>query len=154
MFGQALQVKLLSSEAVVPTRGSEHAAGWDLYLPETVTLRPSEVTRVGFQIAVAIPSGYVGLLVPRSSAGVKLGVRLANTVGVIDSDYRGEVIAAVQLSDKKVSSLVINDEQVVVKKLSRICQLVIVPVCVAPLKVVSSLPDTLRGEGGFGSTGL
>lgn len=153
MFEQALQVKLLSKDAVVPTRGSEYAAGWDLYLPETVTLRPGEVSRVGFQVAVAIPEGYVGLLVPRSSAGVKLGVRLANTVGVIDSDYRGEVVAALTVSDKKVSSLVVGEHEVVIHKGSRICQLVVVPVNVAPLKVVSSLPDTLRGEGGFGSTG-
>lgn len=146
MFEQALQVKLLSSDAVVPTRGSEYAAGWDLYLPETVTLRPSEVTRVGFQIAVAIPEGYVGLLVPRSSAGVKLGVRLANTVGVIDSDYRGEIIAALEIYQK-------YDLNVVIKKRSRICQLVIIPVSTSPLRVVASLPDTLRGAGGFGSTG-
>ena len=150
MFGQALQVKLLSEDAVVPTRGSEYAAGWDLYLPETVTLRPGEVTMVGLKVAVAIPEGYVGLLVPRSSAGVKLGVRLANTVGVIDSDYRGEVVAAVEVHHQSDNS---NDQTCVIKKGSRICQLVVVPVSVAPLKVVSSLPDTLRGAGGFGSTG-
>lgn len=130
-------------------RGSAAAAGYDLALPFSLDLDPERGIGAGpimvhTGVVVAVPDGYVGLLLPRSSLGLR-GLRLANTVGVIDSDYRGPIILALQA-----------DQPLSIEAGERIAQLVIVPHLTAQAQRVQSveaLPTTVRGEGGFGSTG-
>ena len=95
-------------------------------------------------IAAAIPEGHVGIMAVRSSMGVKNGINLANGIGVIDSDYRGEM---------RVTLYNTTDTEYTVRPGDRIAQLMVVPVACPPIEVVDTLPETQRGEGGFGSTG-
>lgn len=129
-----------------PFKKHRYDAGWDLKSAnETFTLKPGAKVMVDTGIKMAIPRGYVGLIMPRSGMGTQYRVGLANTVGVIDADYRGEV---------KVS--IVNDGHmdVEIKKYDRICQLLIVPVVLQSMRKVAHLgTETVRGEGGFGSTG-
>ena len=127
-----------------PHRGSAHAAGWDLTADETVTIPVGGTRMVTTGISVAIQPGMFGLLVPRSSLGVKHRLGLANTVGIIDADYRGEIKAA----------LVNNgDKPVTIERGTRIVQLIIQRFESVSWVQVGGLPTTDRGEGGFGSTG-
>lgn len=126
------------------------AAGLDLCAAEDVKLSPGETARIRTGVKVAIPKGYVGLLFLRSGTAWKKHLRLVNGVGVIDSDYRGEILVAVQYlppynEDDSVACFIGRGE--------RIAQLVIVPYLAVPVLVVNQLDDTERGEGGFGSTG-
>lgn len=105
---------------------------------------PRDKVTIRTGIKVAIPQGYVGLLFVRSSLGAKLGLSLANSVGVIDADYRGEVLACLRNSTSKTQTLKLGE---------RFCQLVVVPVDLADWVEVEHLDDTARGAGGFGSTG-
>lgn len=107
-------------------------------------IEPGDQATIRTGIQVAIPEGYVGLLVVRSSLGTKLGLSLANNVGVIDADYRGEVLACLRNS---------TGETQVLKLGERFCQLVVMPVNIDPWVEVDDLDDTQRGAGGFGSTG-
>lgn len=132
--------------AITPTYGSADAAGADLYacLEEPMTILPGRTGKIPTGIAMEIPKGYVGLIFARSSLGVKRGLAPANKVGVIDSDYRGEfLIFLYNQSDKPQT----------VEPEERVAQLVIVPVKRETFEEVSSLEDTDRGQGGFGSTG-
>lgn len=132
--------------AITPTYGSADAAGADLYacLEKTMTILPGQTGKIPTGIAMEIPKGYVGLIFARSSLGVKRGLAPANKVGVIDSDYRGEfLIFLYNQSDKPQT----------VEPEERVAQLVIVPVKRETFEEVSSLEDTDRGQGGFGSTG-
>ena len=137
-------------EAIIPTRGSEKAAGYDLYActggkeKEPVTIRPHETAMIGTGIAIAIPDGCFGAIFARSGLAAKQGLRPANAVGVIDSDYRGEVKVALH-NDTEEPQTILNGQ--------RIAQLVIIPYAVCALNVVESLDATTRGTGGFGSTG-
>ena len=140
-----LQFKKMASRAQNPKLGSEHAAGFDLVaITKSVKHLPSAPSRIsyGTGIAVAIPPGYVGLLFPRSSVS-KTGLRLANSVGVIDADYRGEIFAVFDKRDH-------GDEYEIG---DRVAQLVVVPAPFNELEEVEELSDTERGDGGFGSTG-
>jgi len=148
-----LQFKKLYENALAPTRGSEQAAGYDLYanVPDIANPNNSsklvasgETAMIGTGIAVAIPDGYFGAIYARSGIATKQGLRPANCVGVIDSDYRGELIVALH-----------NDSTgpKVIEKGERIAQLVIQPYQSVELEEVTDLSDTARGEGGFGSTG-
>jgi dUTP pyrophosphatase len=136
----------LHPDAVMPTYGSRHAAGADLYaLAETEILIPAGKTVfVSTGIAMEIPEGFVGLVFARSSMGAKRNLAPANKVGVIDSDYRGEI---------KVVLHNHGDTDQVVMPGERIAQLAIVPYLTAEFEECTSLSDTERGEGGFGSTG-
>ena len=135
---------LAQEDTALPRRGSAHAAGWDLTADETVTIPVGGTRMVSTGISVAIPPGMFGLLVPRSSLGVKHRLGLANTVGVIDADYRGQIKAA----------LVNNgDKPITIERGTRIVQLIIQQFEGVTWVQVGELPPTVRGAGGFGSTG-
>lgn len=134
----------LTEDAVAPSKTHPTDAGWDLTIRETVTVLPHEVEMVDLGIAVAVPPGYVGLIYPRSSVGAKLQVGLANTVGVIDADYRGPV---------KLALRTFGDQLVVLQSKSRVAQMVLTPCLLTEAKQVKDLSNTKRGVGGFGSTG-
>ncbi len=141
-----LNVKKLNPDAIIPSYGSQHAAGADLYaLTEgTLTVKPNETVFVHTGLALEIPDGYVGLIYARSGLACKRGLAPANKVGVIDSDYRGEIVVALHNH---------SDEAQTVENGERVAQLVIMPYLTADLTEVDELSDTERGAGGFGSTG-
>lgn len=141
-----IHVKKLSPNAILPTYGSVEAAGADLYacLEETVTILPGETAWIPTGIALEVPKGCAGLIYARSSMGVKRGLAPANKVGVIDSDYRGE-IRVVLLNHSKQPQTVEHGE--------RVAQMLITPVLTPAYTEVAELSDTDRGVGGFGSTG-
>ena len=141
-----INVKLLRAGAHMPTYGTEEAAGADLYacLEETLTILPGQTVPVPTGVAMEIPRGCAGLVFARSSMGVKRDLAPANKVGVIDSDYRGELFVMLHNHGKEVRT---------VEPGERMAQLVIVPVFTPGFNRVDSLSDTVRGEGGFGSTG-
>ncbi len=139
--------KRLDKNAHAPTYGSEYAAGADLYAltnGETVRFSPGETKMIHTGLAVEIPVGYAGLVYARSGIATKRGLAPANKVGVIDSDYRGEVM--VSLHNHSNTEQEISDGE-------RIAQLVIAPFLAAEFCETEELSDTVRGEGGFGSTG-
>ena len=142
----AVRVKKLNPNAKLPTYGSAEAAGADLYacLDEAVTIQPGDTAWIPTGIALEVPRGCAGLIYARSSMGVKRGLAPANKVGVIDSDYRGE-IRVVLLNHGKTAQTVENGE--------RVAQFLITPVVTPEYEEVSKLTDTCRGAGGFGSTG-
>ena len=142
----SIHVKKLDPRAILPTYGSAQAAGADLYacLDAPVTIEPGETAWVGTGIALEVPAGCAGLIYARSSLGTKRGLAPANKVGVVDSDYRGE-IRVVLLNHGKVSQTIEHGE--------RIAQFVITPVLTPAYEEVEELTDTQRGVGGFGSTG-
>lgn len=140
-------IKKLHEDAVIPTRGSEKAAGYDLYacgLDHAALLFPHHTVMIGTGLAMEIPDGYYGLLCARSGLASKKGLRPANCVGIIDSDYRGEIKIALH-NDSENAHQVFNGE--------RIGQIVITPYLNVEFEEVEALADTQRGEGGFGSTG-
>ena len=141
-----VRVKKLHPNALLPTYGSQEAAGADLYacLEETVTIQPGETAWIPTGIALEVPKGCAGLVFARSSLGAKRGLAPANKVGVIDSDYRGE-IRVVLLNHSKEAQTVENGE--------RVAQFVITPVLTPVYEEAEELTDTSRGTGGFGSTG-
>ena len=141
-----IRVKRLCPEAILPTYGSEYAAGADLYarLDAPVTIQPGETFWVSTGISLEIPQGYAGLIYARSSMGTKRGLAPANKVGVIDSDYRGEV---------RVVLLNHSNQPQIIAPGERVAQLVITPVYTPGFEEVQELNDTQRGSGGFGSTG-
>ena len=141
-----IAVKKLAPEAILPTYGSECAAGADLYacLDAPVTIEPGEICWVPTGIALEVPVGCAGLIYARSSMGTKRGLAPANKVGVVDSDYRGE-IKVVLLNHSKQPQILAPGE--------RIAQFVITPVLTPMYEEVQELTDTDRGIGGFGSTG-
>lgn len=141
-----IRVKKLSAKAVLPTYGSVEAAGADLYacLDESVTIQPGEIAWIPTGLALEVPKGCAGLIYARSSMGVKRGLAPANKVGVIDSDYRGE-IRVVLLNHGKEPQTVAHGE--------RVAQMLITPVLTPAYTEVEALDDTQRGQAGFGSTG-
>lgn len=140
-----IKIKKLGEGAVVPTFGSEFAAGADLYsAEENLTIAPGETKLIGTKLAMSIPEGKVGLIYARSGLSVKKGLAPANKVGVIDSDYRGEVKVALYNQSKF---------DVEVQKGDRIAQIVIADYYKVNYETVLELDETVRGEGGFGSTG-
>ena len=141
-----IAVKKISPKAILPTYGSAEAAGADLYacLEEPVTIGPGETAWIPTGIAMEVPKGCAGLIYARSSMGVKRGLAPANKVGVIDSDYRGE-IRVVLLNHGKEPQTVSHGE--------RVAQMIITPVVTPAYVEVPELSDTDRGTGGFGSTG-
>lgn len=138
--------KRLHKEAQLPQRQTEGAAGYDLRacVEEPVVLEPGDSFAFPTGLAAEIPAGCVGLVFTRSSMGVKHGITLPNSVGVIDSDYRGELVVPLQNYGK---------EPYAVQPGERVAQLVIIPVCLPLLEEARELSSTQRGTGGFGSTG-
>lgn len=141
-----MKIKLLNEYAKLPTRGSTEAAGYDLYaaIPTTFMMAPHSTFVIGTGIAMEIPQGYYGAIVPRSGIATKRGLRPANTPGTIDSDYRGEVKIALH-NDSDYAQMIEAGE--------RIAQIIILPYIAPELEVVEELDETDRGAGGFGSTG-
>ena len=141
-----IQLKKLREGAVMPKRGSEYSAGYDLFacIDAPVTLAPHETLKIGTGISASVPEGYFGAVFARSGLAAKQGLRPANCVGVCDSDYRGEYIVALH-NDTEFPQTVSNGD--------RIAQLVILPFMEADFEFVDELDDTGRGAGGFGSTG-
>lgn len=140
-----MRIKRLSENAKVPTKGSQHAAGYDLYSTETVSIRPHETALIGTGWAMEFPIGYFGAIYARSGLATKEGLRPANCVGVIDSDYRGEVKVALHNDTNTLKTVTAGD---------RIAQLIIMDYFfVSDFEEVNVLSDTSRAEGGFGSTG-
>lgn len=141
-----VRIKKLNSEAVVPTYGSEFSAGADLYACETedITIAPGETRLIHTGLSFEIPEGFGGFIYARSGLATKKGLAPANKVGVIDADYRGEVMVSLH-NHSGVTQTVSPGE--------RVAQLVIAPFLKAEFTVAEELSDTVRGSGGFGSTG-
>ena len=141
-----VKIKKLDNRAVVPTYGSPFSAGADLYalLDAPTPIPPHTTLLIGTGIAAEIPEGYVGLIYARSGLATKRGLAPANKVGVIDSDYRGEIKVALHNHTDTIQT---------VDPKERIAQLVITPFLKADFELSDELSDTVRGAGGFGSTG-
>ncbi len=142
-----LKIKKLKENAKIPQRATNGSAGMDLYacIAESVTLAPGQLTVIPTGIAIELPDNTcAAFLYARSGLGVKHGICLSNGVGVIDSDYRGEVC---------VGLCNVSDKPYVIEPLERVAQMVIAPVLTPDITEVDELSDTARGEGGFGSSG-
>ena len=139
-------IKKLNEKATLPTYGSEFAAGADLYacIDKEVTVNPHETVLIPTGLAMELPVGYAGLIYARSGLATKKGLAPANKVGVVDCDYRGEVKVALH-NHSAVAQTVAPGE--------RVAQLVIAPYLTADFVEAEELSDTVRGAGGFGSTG-
>lgn len=143
-----MNVKKLNNDSIVPTKGSEYAAGLDLYAyieSGAVDIPAGSTVKIGTGIAAEIPVGCFGGVFARSGLATKRGLRPSNCVGVVDSDYRGEVIVALHNGSDKCETIHHGD---------RIAQLIIMPYINVELHEADKLSGTDRGEGGFGSTGL
>ncbi len=136
----------LNEKAKLPERGSDFAAGYDLFanISEDIIIAPHETKMIGTGLAMEIPEGYFGGVFARSGLSSKEGLRPANCTGVVDADYRGEIKVALH-NDSEVSRTITPDE--------KIAQLVVIPFLSVDFNLVSELSDTVRGAGGFGSTG-
>lgn len=141
-----IRVKKLHPEAILPTYGTEEAAGADLYacLDAPVTIQPGESAFISTGLALEVPKGCAGLIYARSGMACKRGLAPANKVGVIDSDYRGEI---------RVVLLNHSGQAQTVQPGERIAQMIITPVLTPAYAEAEDLTDTVRGAGGFGSTG-
>ena len=142
-----VNVKKLCENAKRPTYGTEFSAGADIYalLDEPITILPGETKLIHTGLAFAIPEGLVGLNFARSGLATKRGLAPANKVGIIDSDYRGELMVALFNQ---------GDTAQIIEHGDRISQLIFVPYYMAEFELKDSLSETLRGDGGFGSTGI
>lgn len=138
-----MYIQSLHPAFIMPTKATDKAGAFDVFMPVS-GIATGESQMVGLGFAAAVPSGHIGLLLPRSSAGAKHGVELNNTCGVIDSDYRGEWKAAIRTKSGKSFDW---------KAGERILQFMIIPISDVSLELVDSLDETSRGSGGFGSTG-
>lgn len=144
-----INIKKTDENAKIPTYGSVYAAGADLYAvihneENKVEILPGETTFIDTGIVMEIPNGYVGLVYARSGLSCKQGLAPANKVGVIDSDYRGNIMVALYNQ---------SNETRIVSEGDRIAQIIIQPVEQFGFKVTENLSDTVRGNGGFGSSG-
>ena len=141
-----VKIKKLDNRAKIPTYGTDFSAGADLYMMdgESVTVEPHATVMVHTGLAVEIPVGYAGLVFARSGLAIKHGLTLSNCVGVIDSDYTGEI---------QVGLINQGDAPYTIEPNERIAQLVIMPVFTPDFVVTDTLEETERGAGGFGSTG-
>ena len=141
-----VNIKKLNENAKIPTYGSEYAAGADLYActdGDTVIL-PGETKLIGTGLAIEVPLGYGAFIYARSGLASKHGLAPANKVGVVDADYRGEIMVALHNHSSEAQTVLRGE---------RIAQMVIAPFLAAEFCEVESLSDTQRGSGGFGSTG-
>ena len=143
---ESIRVKILREGAKLPTYGSSQAAGADLYacLEEPVTIAPGETRFIPTGIALEVPEHCAGLVYARSGLACKRGLAPANKVGVIDSDYRGEIFVVLYNHGNQAQTIESGE---------RIAQIIITPVLQPGYEMVKNLSDTVRGEGGFGSSG-
>ena len=141
-----IRIKLLRPASKMPTYGSDHAAGADIYadIENDIEILPHQTVMIPSGFAIEIPDGYAGFVYPRSGMASKRGLASANKVGVIDSDYRGEVIVALHNHSDAPATLSPGE---------RVAQLIIAPVFTPGFVITDELTDTSRGSGGFGSTG-
>ena len=139
-----LSIQRLRPEALLPARSYDGDAGFDLHAAEAALLEPGQRASVGTGIAIEIPAGHAGLVLPRSGLAARHGVTVLNTPGTVDADYRGEI---------QVILINFGDAPYVVQRGARIAQLVIAPVLHATLSEDQELAGSKRGSGGFGSTG-
>lgn len=140
--------KKIKKDAIEPTKGSAAAAGYDLYIPSSIdgiAITPHSTVKIGTGIAIELPEGTFGAIFARSGLATKEGLRPANCTGVIDSDYRGEIIIAVHND---------TDHEKILHGGDRIAQLVVIPYLQFQFQQINDLTDTDRGENGFGSTGI
>lgn len=141
-----VKIKKLNENAIVPSKGSEYAAGVDLYActSASIVIAPHQTVKVGTGLAIELPHGTFGAIFARSGLATKNGLRPANCVGVCDEDYTGEYIVALH-----------NDTDIpqTINPMERIAQLVIVPYLPIEFEEVDELTETKRGDGGFGSSG-
>lgn len=140
----SLKVKKLVKNAIVPTYATSYAAGMDLYSIDDATIKPGDTVVIHTGIAMEIPLNFVGLICARSGISIKNGIAPANKVGVIDSDYRGEILVALHNHSNKEYTVNAGD---------RIAQMIISPYYMANISVVENLKSTDRDNGGLGSTG-
>lgn len=147
-IGEKMKVKLkkLDDRAIIPTYGSEFSAGADLYacIDNDITIEPNATVFIKTGLAMELPCGYVALVYARSGLACKRGVAPANKVGVIDSDYRGEIMVALHNHSAEPQTVAVGE---------RIAQMVVTPYIKCDFEEASELENTVRGEGGFGSTG-
>lgn len=141
-----IRFKRLNSMAIIPSRGSEQAAGYDLYaaIEGPITIEPHTTTKIGTGLSFELPNNTFGAIFARSGLATKQGLRPANCVGVCDSDYRGEYIVAIHND---------TDDEQIIQPGERIAQLILMPYIPMVFEKVEELNDTERGDGGFGSTG-
>ncbi len=141
-----INVKKLNEKAIMPTYGSEYAAGADLYacIESEVTVAPHTTVMIPTGIAIELPVGYGGFIYARSGLASKRNLAPANKVGVVDCDYRGEVKVALHNHGETAQTVAVGE---------RIAQLVVAPYVTAEFIEADELSDTVRGAGGFGSTG-
>lgn len=141
-----IEIKKLDVNAVLPERGSEYAAGYDLFSAsqDEIKIAPHETVLIGTGLSIAIPEGYFGGIYARSGLSTKEGLRPANCTGVIDADYRGEIKVALH-NDSDTERIVVPGQKV--------AQFIIQPFMECDFQLSDELPVTKRGEGGFGSTG-
>ena len=142
-----LKIKKMSDTAILPTRGSEKAAGIDLYADihePFIMILPGETKIIGSGIACEFPDGFWGMVVPRSSVGIKRHLTLPNNVGVIDNDYRNEIMMAFTN---------VGEQPQMIERGERLAQMVLLPYYLFNIVETNTLSDTERGEGGIGSTG-
>jgi dUTP pyrophosphatase len=143
---EELRFTRLSGEATLPTRAHENDAGLDLYAAEAARIGPGERVSVGTGLAVAIPEGLAGLVLPRSGMALKHGIALVNSPGLIDPGYRGEVRVLLLNTDRNIEFRLGPGD--------RIAQLLLVPIAHTTPLEADSLGSSSRGPGGFGSSGL
>ena len=139
-----IKIKKLYEDSVIPTRGSEYAAGYDLYAHEGATIKPHETVKIGTGVAIQPPKDTFGAVFARSGLATKQGLRPSNCVGVCDYDYTGEYIVALHND---------SNEERTVEAGERIGQVVFIPYVNVTFTEVDELDATERGAGGFGSTG-
>jgi dUTP pyrophosphatase len=142
-----IKIKKLNDNAIIPTKGSEHSAGMDLYAcidTSNIDIAPHETVKIGTGLAIEIPEGYFGGIFARSGLATNSGLRPANCTGVVDSDFRGMCVVALHND---------SDEYRVINNGDRIAQLVVLPYLNVDFEEVNELSDTNRGVCGFGSTG-
>ena len=141
-----VKIKLLNDKAIIPTHGSEYAAGMDLYacIDTPIVIAPHHTIKIGTGLAIELPENTFGGVVARSGLATKNGIRVCQGLAVIDSDYRGEWIVPLHND---------TDTPQIINPMERIAQLVVIPYLSVEFKEVDELSDTDRGDGGFGSTG-
>lgn len=141
-----VNVKKLRDNAIIPTQGSKYAAGYDLYaaIDTPITIKSGETVKIGTGLAFELPEGFFAGIFARSGLATKQGLRPANCVGVVDCDYRGEVIVAIHNDSNRDAVIAPGD---------RIAQMILLPYQSMEFTEVSDLSETDRGDGGFGSSG-
>lgn len=141
-----INVKKLNDLAKLPTRGSEYAAGYDLYAATSynIEIQPHTTVKIGTGLSFELPQGTFAAIFPRSGIATKRGLRPANCVGVCDSDYRGEYIVALHNDTNEVQ---------IIEPQERIAQMILLPFVEMSFNEVNELSDTVRGAGGFGGSG-